>query len=293
MEMLTLADERTEAPVATSPAVPTAIPSAGVVHILSADLSDAPYYHPMLTWAETARAERETDDDDFALAIVSAGLLRHAAAMLTGMPAASTDIGHWCRLCKTVGDHGRPVAFDPSGRTIPSVFLSCARAGQTVLVAASAHAPVGIDTVEPDAVPADGSHRRSLSDQELAFFDRIALDKQEAWWLRTWVRKEAVLKAAGLGLAIAPNLLDVSGGVLRSWPRELERDVSDGVQIVDLDRVPGGQIAAVAFLGARRPMVVAAHPPRPVQLSAYRSGHRPSMVVTRSASGFMASRLSA
>jgi 4'-phosphopantetheinyl transferase len=263
-----------------------------VVHILSADLSDAQYYHPMLTWAETARAEREAEDDAFALAIVSAGLLRHAAAMLTGMPAASADIGHWCRLCKTVGDHGRPVAFDASGRTIPSVFLSCARAGNTVLVAASAHAPVGIDTVEPDAVPADGSHRRSLSDQEQTFFDRIAPDKQEAWWLRTWVRKEAVLKAAGLGLAVSPNVLDVSGGVLRSWPRELNPDMSDGAQIVDLDRVPGGQIAAVAFLGPRRPMVVAAHPPRPVQLSAYRQAHRQSMVVTRSASAFMATSLS-
>jgi 4'-phosphopantetheinyl transferase len=282
--MLTLTDTRTDPAASGVPAGP----SAGVVHILSAELSDVPLYHPMLSWAETARAEREANDDDFGLAIVSAGLLRHAAAMLTGMPPASADIGHWCRLCRTVGDHGRPVAFDPSGRTIPGVYLSCARAGQTVLVAASAHAPVGIDTVAPDAVPSDGSHRRSLCEQEQAFFDRITADKQEAWWLRTWVRKEAVLKAVGLGLALAPNLMDVSGGILRSWPRELDADVSDGVQIVDLDRVPGGQIAAAAFLGPRRPMVVAAHPPQPVHLSAHRSAHRPSMVVTRHASSFMA-----
>jgi 4'-phosphopantetheinyl transferase len=241
----------------------------------------------MLNWAEMARAERAADDTAFGLAVVSAALLRHAAAMLTGMPAASADIGHWCRLCKTVGDHGRPVAFDPSGRTMPGVFLSCARAGKTVLVAASAHAPVGIDTVEPDAVPADGSHHRSLSAQELAFFDRIGDDKQAAWWLRTWVRKEAVLKAAGLGLALAPSLLDVSGGVLRGWPRELDSDVADGVQLVDLDRVPGGQLAAVAFLGPRRPMVVAARPPRPVHLATLRPAHRPAMVVTRHASSFL------
>ncbi|MDR1294207.1 MAG: 4'-phosphopantetheinyl transferase superfamily protein [Bifidobacteriaceae bacterium] len=290
--MLMLSDARAEESVAATHGAPP-VPSAGVVHILSADLADAPLYHPMLTWAETARAERETDDSAYGLAIVSAGLLRHAAAMLTGMPASSADIGHWCRLCRTVGDHGRPVAFDPSGRTIPSVYLSCTRAGETVLVAASAHAPVGIDTVEPDAVPADGLPRHSLCEQEQGFFDRIASDKRDAWWLRTWARKEAVLKATGLGLALAPNLLDVSGGILHSWPRELDGDVSDGVQIVDLDRVPGGQIAAVAFLGPRRPMVVAAHPPQPFYLSTQRSGHRPAMVVTRHASSVMGARLSA
>ncbi|MDR0433252.1 MAG: 4'-phosphopantetheinyl transferase superfamily protein [Bifidobacteriaceae bacterium] len=274
----------------TTPPAPT---TAGVVHIFTADVSDAPIYHPMLTWAETARAEREPDDHAFALAIVSAGLLRHAAAMLTGMPASSADIGHWCRLCRTVGDHGRPVAFDPSGRTIPSVYLSCARAGDTVLVAASAHASVGIDTVEPTSVPADGQPRLSLCEQEQGFFDRVSAENRDSWWLRTWVRKEAILKATGLGLALAPSQLDVSGGILHSWPRELDHDVSDGVQLVDLDRVPGGQIAAVAFLGPRRPMVVAANPPRPFFLAAGRSGHRPAMVVTRHASRVMDPRLSA
>jgi 4'-phosphopantetheinyl transferase len=215
----------------------------------------------MLSAEELRRAESAGDDAAYAHSVVTSAFLRLATAMLTGMPPGSIDIGHWCRGCAQIGDHGRPVAFDPAGRTLPRVFLSAAHAGDAVMVVASAHGPVGVD-VEPVDEDTAGDLADAealavlLSPAELEIFDTVPPEERLEWWLRTWVRKQALLKATGHGLTVPPSRLDVTGGTLRAWPPMLADDIVHGVHLIDYSRTAPGHLAAIAFLGARRPLVI-------------------------------------
>jgi len=102
---------------------------------------------------------------------------------------ASLDIDvvtHTCPRCG-VGDHGRPSS---SGR-----FVSIARAGEAVLVAV-AEEPVGVDLESQSATgPALAAHPSETGDP-----------------LTLWVRKEALLKATGLGLTVSPDTFWIDNG---------------------------------------------------------------------------------
>jgi len=186
--------------------------------------------------------------------LATAGLLREAVAMLTGIPPGSADIGHWCRVCRTVGDHGRPVAFGPSGLTMRGVYLSAARAGEIAAVAASSQAPVGLDIVKPKLhIEFDTSILTHAEASDLAAADSL---ERSTVWNKAVMRKMAVGKATGFGGAIVPASLDTLGGVLRSWPPSIEEEVSGGVQLVDVKGLPEGYLGALAYLGARRPIIV-------------------------------------
>ncbi len=95
------------------------------------------------------------------------------------------ELVHTCPRCG-VGAHGQPSSADR--------FVSIARAGAAVLVAV-ADGPVGID-LEPTAAqaPALAAHPSETGDP-----------------LRLWVRKEAILKATGLGLTVSPDTFWIAG----------------------------------------------------------------------------------
>ncbi|MDR3201823.1 MAG: 4'-phosphopantetheinyl transferase superfamily protein, partial [Bifidobacteriaceae bacterium] len=99
-----------------------------------------------------------------------------------------------------------------------------------------------------------------LSYDERDMVRQLPENQRDHWRTRTWVRKQAVLKATGHALTVDPSLLDVAGGVVREFPMQLAQDLANGVQIVDLPRVPAGYCAAIAYLGAAPPLVVAGGP---------------------------------
>ncbi len=104
------------------------------------------------------------------------------------------EVGHACAQCGAA-DHGALVA--PSG-----VWASLSRAPGLVVVAISDAGPVGVDVEAVGAACFPG-------------FDDVALhpgESADTAWERTqvWVRKEAVLKALGLGLRVDPRRLRVS-----------------------------------------------------------------------------------
>lgn len=73
--------------------------------------------------------------------------------------------------------------------------------------------------------------------------------------LRTWVRKEAVLKATGDGLSIDPDRLRLGPADqaprVEEWLLPARRP---SVRILDLD-LGAGRVAAVAVVGRREPRV--------------------------------------
>lgn len=153
------------------------------------------------------------------------------AAAVTGAPGLS--LAHACPQCGSAA-HGRPVLRGVEGA---SVSLSRPRDPGPALVALCVGAGVGVDTEHHGAVAFAG-------------FDAVALHPREtcaddAARTRLWVRKEALLKAHGTGLATDPRTvrLAMDGTVLAGPPATL----------VDLDHA--GQTAAVAVT-----------PPDPVRL---------------------------
>ncbi len=135
----------------------------------------------------------------------------HAAlSRLADAPAPAHDdteprrIGHLCLHCGSTG-HGRPLLLDADGMPVPGVHLSLSRAGGVVALAAAAH-PVGIDIESVSAAAAAGFDDVAFTAAERAAFGD---DPDHRMRTRAWAAKEAVLKAAGLGLRADPHALTV------------------------------------------------------------------------------------
>lgn len=189
-----------------------------------------------LSDSERRRLDSLRREDDRRRFAAARTLLRATVAEATGADPGAVRVEQRCTRCG--GAHGRPtVAVD--GRR--GVHVSIAHAGEVVMVAV-ADRPVGID-VEPMA--------RSVGDLGpvvLAPAERARRSADDVDLLRTWVRKEAILKATGDGLLVEPSRLEVTAPdrppALQRWDgrRRLPR-----VAMQDVD-VPG-HVGAVAALG--------------------------------------------
>lgn len=196
-----------------------------------------------------ARGTTAADDHKF---------LADAVALVLGTGSEAVVIERRCPRCG--GGHGRPiVAVAADGAARPHVSLS--RAGVTVAVAVTFAGPVGIDIESIRAVS-----RAPLDPVAFGPVERAALlsatgpgaDQARAW---LWTSKEAVLKAAGLGLRIDPSELTVSvpgrddgaQPTLDAWPGapfSVER-----MRLVRLAPGPG-LVGTVAVLAGALPITV-------------------------------------
>ena len=179
-------------------------------------------------------------------------LLREVVAERTGAAAHSLLVARDpCPSCG--GPHGRPVLRGVPGTAVQP-FVSVASSGPVVAVAVSASWPVGVDV-------------ESFEGTGFAGFRDVALHPDEHEHVRgaaaratVWARKEAVLKAAGVGLLVDPATVVVSRpgsrAALVDWPREPHRvrrpeylPLPDPahVRLVDVE-APAGYAAAVAVV---------------------------------------------
>ena len=147
------------------------------------------------------------------------GALRERLASETGSSAQN--------LVFTTGVFGKPVLLHA-----PGVHFSISHSGPIGLIAISRHAAVGVDAEWPAPI----SEIEALAQQVLAPDERrawLALTPQEhqSAFLRAWTRKEACLKAWGVGLQLSPSQLEVglhtqrqrihAPPILRAQPVEL------------------------------------------------------------------------
>jgi len=153
---------------------------------------------------------------------VAEALASHVRGLLGAGPV---ETGRLCPECGSAG-HGRPWARHPAG----TVQVSLSRSRPYLLTAVGGLAPVGVDVESVTAV--DG---RWDPDVVLAPGERAAGAEARA---RLWVRKEAVLKAYGVGLSRPMERL-----VLADFPGEVT-DVA----------APAGHVAAVAVLSLDPPL---------------------------------------
>lgn len=174
-------------------------------------------------------------------------LLRDTVAARAGVTAADVEVRHGCRTCGAT-THGRPFVV-VAGEPGPQVSVS--RAGDRSLVAVS-DLEVGVD-VEVAAVGAhDGLAAVALSGRERSELATKAPGLRGETVLRTWVRKEALLKALGHGLTVDPRLVELS--LDGPCPRLTGWSGPGGRPRVHVHDVGGGAgfVAAVAWVGRRR-----------------------------------------
>jgi 4'-phosphopantetheinyl transferase len=113
---------------------------------------------------------------------------------------------------------GKPELHDSALR------VSLAHSGDVALVAVASRREVGVD-VEPLRAGTEtwslSSH--ALTDAERAQLDALPTSRRSEAFLWMWTRKEALLKAVGVGLAVDPRLIELEGQTIVAAPPELGR----------------------------------------------------------------------
>lgn len=205
---------------------------------------------PYMSLAERHRLSRYRRAIDRSRYILGTMLLRVAVADSLGGDPSQVRIS---RACACGAEHGRPrVEGDQQ------IALSLSHSANTAVVAVSSNGPVGVD-LEAKAKDYDSLAAISgvLSDRELK--EALSAGMSTAYLLRVWTLKEAVLKAAGVGLRVDPRHVIISG-VNRLSVRVDSMPSSLGLPINDLVlrslKAPPGYVASLAYVGVLRTVIV-------------------------------------
>jgi 4'-phosphopantetheinyl transferase len=230
-------------------AVPTLGPDS--CQVWWARLADhADWHQRLLSRVERERADkylRACDRHRFTLGVALTRLV--VAAHLRVAPAGVL-LDRSCPRCRQ--PHGRPRLAESTG-----LEISVSHSGELVAVAItrvsagdSAPRSVGVDVEHEVRMAGQEPHDMVLSPAERLAFDALDGQDRTRAFFRYWVRKEAVLKATGDGLAVSPTELTVSGPDqpprLRDW-RGRPGFVGQ-VWMHDLEASPG-YAASLALVG--------------------------------------------
>lgn len=197
-----------------------------------------PRHAALLDDHELGRVER-LPSSNRARALLSAVLFRLVAARALGLDPVDAEevrrleVDRGCSSCAEA--HGKPSVGS-------GVHLSVSHAGELVVVAVTRVAPVGVDV----ELTSRGAHAQAAMGWACATEESAEIaDARDA--LRCWIRKEAIVKATGEGMAA--RLADIRV----SAPREPARLVrwsgrpDQACTLVDLD-ARDGYLASLAVL---------------------------------------------
>ncbi|WP_165350439.1 4'-phosphopantetheinyl transferase family protein [Xylanimonas protaetiae] len=187
---------------------------------------------------------------------------RRSALLVAVLCEAGVDVGEpvalvrRCRVCGST-EHGKP---EVAAALAVGVHVSLAHTRRR-LVAAAARGPVGVDVEDVAAVAAHPVADVLLSDAERAAGHPLDAESLT----RTWVRKEALLKATGHGLHVPPSAVTLSlpgdgeprllgwdGPGVAPVPGAWTEERSDGLGL------PASWVCAVALRPTRQAMHPAA-----------------------------------
>lgn len=152
-----------------------------------------------LNHEERERMRRFRDPGLAARYLIGRGLLRELLGKYMGAAPAEVQIA--------VNDHGKPELPGSGGRPL---HFNLAHTDGIALYGFTGLCPIGVDVEgiapgRPDPLEA----RRILSDEEWAAWQALPEGEQSLLFCQTWTRKEAILKALGVGLSIEPDTFAV------------------------------------------------------------------------------------
>lgn len=148
-----------------------------------------PEHLSVLSTAESDRVRRYRHQADRDRSALGAVLLRAVAAGALGSAPGAVGVDRFCPSCP--GQHGRPV--------LPGTGLhvSTSHSGAFVVVAATRAGPVGVDVEEEH-----GDLGPEVRGAAALGPDEAAGTSDAAGFVRCWARKEALLKAVGVGITV-------------------------------------------------------------------------------------------
>jgi 4'-phosphopantetheinyl transferase len=182
--------------------------------------------------------------------IVCRGTLREVLAPYVEQKPAHIEFNY--------NRHGKPSVRDSQRSS--EVRFNVSHSKGWALLAVTRGSEVGIDIERVDSrFAADQIPERYFSPREVAQLRALPEDQQTAAFFRCWTRKEAYIKARGLGLALALDSFDVSLGpddppaLMRAGDWSLLDLSGPGLSGPDLSgkafNVPPGYAAAVVAEG--------------------------------------------
>ena len=173
---------------------------------------------------------------------------------------------------------GKPRLADPG----TDARFSVAHADGLSLVVVAGGREVGVDVERLERAAWLSLPGHALAPSELQSFEGLTGRARAEAFLRLWVRKEAVLKAAGVGLAVEPSLVTVTGPAESPAVLAVPAEIGPAARWGLADVLLPGYAAAVAV---ERP-----HAPPLVQAGS-RQGGRPLMESLRTGHRRLTSRL--
>lgn len=173
------------------------------IHLWCAKLREpAAHLLQTLSHDERVRAQRfrfPRDQDQF---VMARGTLRAILAQYLNVAPASLQFGY--------EKNGKPYLRMASGLRSPLQFNVSHTHGLALYAMAWYH-PLGVDVEQAHAKLADAlTAQQFLSPTELMAFQRLPQPLQSTAFFNSWTCKEAVLKAMGAGLSVAPDTIAVT-----------------------------------------------------------------------------------
>jgi len=212
------------------------------VHVYRAGDRDANRWPAGLAQDECARAELFRSPGARRAYVAGRSLLRAVLACHLG-------IADPIAVPIRTGPHGKP-SLDPA--IAGGLEFNVSHSGGLVLVAVARRTSVGVD-VEGERPYRDllGVARRYFSRVEVRALETLPPEERAPAFRRCWTRKEAYVKAKGLGLQLSFDSFDVTlhaGGPVRLL--ETRRDPEDARRFTLHELDPGpGFVAALAVKG--------------------------------------------
>lgn len=221
------------------------LPPPGQIHLWSLGLNvsdgEARALHALLGADEHARAGRLADPLLRRRFVAGRGQLRSLLAGYVGQPAHS--------LVFTYNAHGRPSLDD--GR----IRFNLTHAAGRAVCAVACDIDVGVDLERVRVLPElDALVRQVMSPLERMLFDELPVSERMVAFHRCWTRKEACLKAQGVGIVRdlrqlsvslvaeqAPRLLQLDGATAEADAWQLRAWEQDGMWVGAVAADTGGQ----------------------------------------------------
>jgi 4'-phosphopantetheinyl transferase len=217
----------------------------GQVHLWRAALDQPPSsverLEATLAPDERARAARFHFERDRSRFIAGRGILREILGRYLAEEPARIQLAY--------GEHGKPRLSAPAGGARLEFNLSHTRG--LALYAITRRSPIGVDVEYLRPVP-DAARivDRFFSECEQADYRRLSAEVQLIGFFNAWTRKEAYVKALGLGLGYPLHAVEVSmapGAAVR-FLRIDGNSLAAGWSLIAVSPAPG-YTAAVAVAG--------------------------------------------
>lgn len=158
-------------------------------------------YASFLSKEERERAGRFVLERDRRRFITARGYLRHFLAQYLACEPEQVSLRH--------DAGGRPALVPPPGEV--ELRFSVSHSHELALFAFSYSHRIGIDVERMRPIPdVESIVQDAFSPRELAAWRVLSEDLQQEAFFHGWTRKEAYLKAVGVGLAWPPNRIEVN-----------------------------------------------------------------------------------